>query len=77
VDTRGEKTRSHPSKEERWQISKDLANSEVRRVRTQTLGAPSHEDVRSEKKDSHWIWVIGGPLDHKPHRLSHTRGFEG
>jgi hypothetical protein len=51
----GEKTRSHPSEEDKWQRSKDLANSEVHRVRAQTLGAPSHEDARSEKKDSPWI----------------------
>jgi hypothetical protein len=73
----GEKTRSRPSEEDRWQRSKDLANSEVRRVRAQTLGAPSREDARSEKKNSHWIWVIGGPLDREPHRLSRIRGFGG
>jgi hypothetical protein len=73
----GEKTRSHPSEEDRWQRSEDLVNSEVHRVRDQTLGAPSREDVRSEKKDSHWIWVVGGPLDREPHRLSCIRGFGG
>jgi hypothetical protein len=51
----GEKTRIHPSEEDRLWRSKDLAKSEVRRVRTQTLGAPSCEDARSEKKDNCWI----------------------
>jgi hypothetical protein len=35
--------RSHPSKEDRWQRSRDLTNLEVRKVRAQELGAPSHE----------------------------------
>jgi hypothetical protein len=46
----GEKTRSRPSEEDRWQRSRDLANSEVRRVRAQTLGTPSREDARSEEE---------------------------
>jgi hypothetical protein len=46
----GEKTRSHPSEEDRWQRSRDLANSEVRRVRAQALGTPSREDARSEEE---------------------------
>jgi hypothetical protein len=33
----------HPSEEDRWQKSRDLANLEVRKVRAQELGAPSHE----------------------------------
>jgi hypothetical protein len=40
---------SRPSKEDRWQRSRDLANSGVRRVRAQVLGIQSHEDARSEK----------------------------
>jgi hypothetical protein len=82
----GKKTRSRPSeggqveaihlREDRWHRSKDLANLEFHKVRTQTLGAPSHEDAKSEKKDSRWIWVIGGLLDQKPHRLLHTWGSE-
>jgi hypothetical protein len=62
----GEKTRSCSSEEDRWQRSRDLANLEVRRVRAQTLGTPSHKDARSEKEDIHWIWVAGGPLDQSP-----------
>jgi hypothetical protein len=34
---------SRPSEEDRWQRSRDLANSKVRKVRTQRLGAPSRE----------------------------------
>jgi hypothetical protein len=34
---------SHPSEEDRWQRSRDLMNSEVHKVRAQSLGAPSHE----------------------------------
>jgi hypothetical protein len=63
-------------REDRWHRSKDLVNLEVHRVRTQTLGAPSCKDVKSEKKDSHWIWVVRELLDRKPHRLSHTQGSE-
>ena len=40
---------SCPSEEERWRISRDLANSIVRRVRAQVLGIQSHKDARSEK----------------------------
>jgi hypothetical protein len=32
-------------------------------VSAQVLGTPSHEDARSEKKNSHWIWITGEPLD--------------
>jgi hypothetical protein len=35
--------RSHPSEEDRWQRSRDLMKSEVRKVRAQRLGAPSRE----------------------------------
>jgi hypothetical protein len=59
----GERTRSHPSEEDRWQRSRDLANSGVRRVSAQVLGTPSHEDARSEKKNSRWIWITGEPSD--------------
>jgi hypothetical protein len=34
-------------------------------VRAQVLGIQSHEDARSEKVNSHWIRIAGGPLD--PH----------
>jgi hypothetical protein len=34
---------NHLSEEDRWQRSRDLANSEVRKVRAQELGAPSRE----------------------------------
>ena len=34
---------SRPSEEDRWQRSRDLVNSEVRRVRTQELGALNRE----------------------------------
>jgi hypothetical protein len=43
--------------------SKDLANSGARRVRAQVLGIQSHEDARSEKVNSRWIQIAGGPLD--------------
>jgi hypothetical protein len=33
----------HPFEEDRWQRSRDLINSKVRKVRAQELGAPSHE----------------------------------
>jgi hypothetical protein len=52
---RGERIRSRPSEEDRWQRSRDLANSGVRRVRAQALGTPSHEDASSEKENSRWI----------------------
>jgi hypothetical protein len=39
--------RSRPSEEDRWQRSRDLMNSEVRRVRAQELGAPSREVAKS------------------------------
>jgi hypothetical protein len=32
-------------------------------VRAQVLGTQSHEDTRSEKKNSHWIWIRGEPSD--------------
>jgi hypothetical protein len=35
--------RSRPFEEDRWQRSRDLTNSEFRKVRDQRLGAPSHE----------------------------------
>jgi hypothetical protein len=38
---------SRPSKEDRWQRSRDLTNLEVRKVRAQRLGAPSHKVVKS------------------------------
>jgi hypothetical protein len=34
---------SHPSEEDRWKISRELVNSEVREVGVQNLDAPSHE----------------------------------
>jgi hypothetical protein len=42
----GERTRSRPSEEDRWQRSRDLANSGVRRVKAQVLGTPSHEAAK-------------------------------
>jgi hypothetical protein len=42
--------RSHPSEEDRWQRSRDLANSEVHKVRAQKLGAPSHEWKNCEER---------------------------
>jgi hypothetical protein len=59
----GERIRNHPSEKEKWQRSRDLANSGVRRVTAQALGTPSREGARSEKKNSHWIWAIGEPSD--------------
>jgi hypothetical protein len=35
--------RSRPSVEDRWQRSRDLVNSGVRRTKAQALGVPSHE----------------------------------
>jgi hypothetical protein len=29
------------------------------------------------RKESRWIWVVGGSLDREPYRLSRTRGFGG
>jgi hypothetical protein len=54
---------SRPSEEDRWQRSRDLVNSEVRRVRVQTFGAPSRETRGARKKGSHWFWVTREPLD--------------
>jgi hypothetical protein len=86
--SRGARTRSGegargsgPSiEEDACQRSRDLANSEVRRVKAQALGTPSHEDARREKEDNRWIRIAGGPLD--PHVGScigtsreKTRGF--
>ena len=34
---------SRPSEEDRWRRSRDLTNSEVRKVRAQRLGAPGRE----------------------------------
>jgi hypothetical protein len=34
---------SHPSEEDRWQRSRDLVNSKVRRVRVQEFDSPSRE----------------------------------
>jgi hypothetical protein len=34
---------NHLSEEDRWQRLRDLTNSEVRKVKAQELGAPSHE----------------------------------
>jgi hypothetical protein len=59
----GERTRSHPSEEDRWQRSRGLANSGVHRVRAQVLGTQSHGAMRSEKKNSCWIWIRGEPSD--------------
>jgi hypothetical protein len=36
---------SRPSEQERWQRSRDLANSEVRRVRAQRLSTPSDPKI--------------------------------
>jgi hypothetical protein len=69
---RGE-DQDHPSEEDRWQRSRDLANSEVRKVRAQRLGAPSRE-WRSHEERRQLIQRTGGPLDQEPHRLSHTFG---
>jgi hypothetical protein len=41
--------RSRPSEKARWQRSRDLANSGVRREKAQALGVQSHEDARGEK----------------------------
>jgi hypothetical protein len=68
--TSGEVTREirdHPSEEDRWQRSRDLANSEVRKVRAQELGAPSRE-WRSHENHRGGRTAIGsrntgGPLD--------------
>jgi hypothetical protein len=70
----------HPFKEDRWKRSRDLANSEVRKVRAQELGAPicewrSLEIMRSV--DSRWIQVMGGLLDQEPHHLLHVWWFGG
>jgi hypothetical protein len=63
----GEEARgSGPSiEEDACRRSKDLTNSEVRRVKAQAFGTQSHEDARREKEDNHWIQIVGGPLD--PH----------
>jgi hypothetical protein len=39
-----------PSEEDRWQRSRDLANSEVRKVRAQELGAPSRESHENREE---------------------------
>jgi hypothetical protein len=50
--------RSEPSiEEDTCQRSRDLANSEVRKVKAQTFGIPSREDTRSEKVNNRWIWI--------------------
>jgi hypothetical protein len=66
---------SHPSEEDRWQQSRSrrsaeeiqdsgLANSEVRRVRAQELGAPSREVAKSRGAETAiGSRVKGGPLD--------------
>jgi hypothetical protein len=41
---------SRPSEEDRWQRSRDLVNSEVRRVRVQAFGTPSRETRGARKK---------------------------
>jgi hypothetical protein len=67
-----------PSEEDRWQRSRDLVNSEVRKVRAQRLGAPSREWRSREEETDHWIQRMGGPLDQEPHRLrAQIWGFGG
>jgi hypothetical protein len=49
---------SRPSEEDRWQRSRDLATSEVREVRAQSLDAPSrewrsHERIRTRYHPVH------------------------
>ena len=46
-----------PIEEDTCQRSRDLVNSEVRKVKAQTFGIPSREDMRSEKVNNHWIWI--------------------
>jgi hypothetical protein len=41
--------RSRPSVEDRWQRSRDLVNSGVRRTKAQALGVPSHERRSGER----------------------------
>jgi hypothetical protein len=53
--------RDHPSEEDRWQRSKDLVNSEVRKVRAQGLGAPSHEIVKCSGMRDTWQNHASGP----------------
>ena len=49
---------SGPSiEEDTCQRLRDLANSEVRKVKAQTFGIPSREDTRSEKVNNRWIWI--------------------
>jgi hypothetical protein len=76
---KSQEDRDRPFEEDKWQRSRDLVNSEVRKVRAQELGAPSHEWRSHEitrSVDSRWIQVTGGPLDQEPHRLSCIWGFE-
>jgi hypothetical protein len=47
--TKPREDQDRPSEEDRWQRSRDLANSEVRKVRAQRLDAPSRE-WRSHKR---------------------------
>jgi hypothetical protein len=69
--SRGARTRSGegargsgPSiEEDACRRSKDLANSEARRVKAQAFGTKSHEVASKREKDSRWIRITGGPLD--------------
>jgi hypothetical protein len=58
-----------PSEEDRWQRSRDLTNSEVHKVISQGLDAPSREwQSHEEQRQS---------LDQEPHRLLRVWGFKG
>jgi hypothetical protein len=63
------------SEEDRWQRSRDLANSEVRKVRAQELGAPSREWRNREEQGSPLDPGHGRTIGSEPHHA--YRAFGG
>jgi hypothetical protein len=65
---------NHLSEEDRWQRSRDLVNSEVRKVRAQELGAPSREWRNREEQGSPLDPGHGRTVGSEPHRAYHAFG---
>jgi hypothetical protein len=74
-ESKSREDRDCPSEEDRWQRSKDLANSEVRKVRAQELGAPSHECESREEQRQPLDPGRGRTIGSEPHRA--YRAFRG
>jgi hypothetical protein len=62
------------SAKDRWQRSRDLANSEVRKVRAQELGAPSCKWRNREEQGSPLDLGHGRTVGSEPHHAYHAFG---